>query len=77
MISHEQLKEIARRRLKDAKILYREKSYTGALYLCGYAIELALKAIICRNLDTMTIASVSHIPSTLKEFKSIEKLKTQ
>jgi len=76
MISHEQLKEIAKRRLKDAKILYLEKSYTGALYLCGYAIELGLKAIICRNLDTTTISSTNHIPSTLEEFKSIEKLRT-
>jgi len=76
MISHEQLKEIAKRRLKDAKILHGEKSYTGALYLCGYSIELALKAIICKNLDPGTIFSTSHIPSTLEEFKSIEKLKT-
>lgn len=44
------LKELARERLKEAQILFRRKKYDGAAYLCGYAIELALKARICRTL---------------------------
>lgn len=50
MISPNDLKGIARARLKDSQVLYRNGRYDGAVYLCGYAIEVALKARICRTL---------------------------
>lgn len=37
-------------RLKDAEILCANRRYAGAVYLCGYAVELALKARICQTL---------------------------
>ena len=43
MISTKDLKSAARAYLRDATILLREKRYDGAYYLCGYAVELALK----------------------------------
>jgi HEPN domain-containing protein len=42
-------KTMARTRLREAKILLQKKEYGGAVYLCGYSIEFALKARICRT----------------------------
>lgn len=44
------LKRISRERLKDAKALLKQKRYDGGVYLCGYAVEIALKARICKTL---------------------------
>jgi len=50
MLSILDLRSIARARLKDAEVLYASGRYDGAIYLCGYAIEIMLKARICRAL---------------------------
>lgn len=62
MITAKKLKEIARARLKDSELLYKQKRYDGAFYLCGYAVELALKARICRTLKW------AGFPATSNEF---------
>ena len=74
MISHEELRKIANTRLKDAKILHENKSNDGALYLCGYAIELGLKAVITKNLSSSRQLSYNHIPSTKEEFAIVQKI---
>lgn len=38
-------------RLHDAKTLLETGRYDGGIYLCGYAIEMALKARICAALS--------------------------
>lgn len=45
-----QLQVLARLRLREAEALYNAGLYDGSVYLAGYAIELALKARICRLL---------------------------
>ena len=45
-----ELKELASLRLQEAETLYNAGQYDGAIYLAGYAVELALKARICRLL---------------------------
>jgi HEPN domain-containing protein len=50
MISTGKLAVLASERLADAKALVGAGRYGGALYLCGYAAELALKARVCENL---------------------------
>ncbi len=50
MIKYEDLKLIAETRLKEAKVLYDNNLYDGAAYICGYVVETALKARICKNL---------------------------
>lgn len=50
MIKYEDLKLIAETRLKEAKALYKSGLYDGAAYICGYVVETALKARICKNL---------------------------
>jgi len=51
-LSRNDLKKISKTRLKEAKILCDNKLYDGALYLYGYVIETALKARICKILQT-------------------------
>jgi HEPN domain len=58
-----QLREIARERIKDAEALFRAERYEGAMYICGYAVEIALKARICKTLHW------PDFPQTDKEFK--------
>jgi len=50
MITTGELTQIARARLADAKALRSQKRHDGAVYLCGYAVEVALKARICKTL---------------------------
>ncbi len=46
----EELKVLAANRLAEAKALLQLEHYAGAWYLAGYAVELALKAVVCRTL---------------------------
>jgi HEPN domain-containing protein len=42
------LRRLARIRLKEARALLKAKCFDGAYYLCGYAVECALKACIAK-----------------------------
>jgi hypothetical protein len=70
MISTKELRAIARARLRDAEVLLRSKRFDGAFYLCGYAIELALKVRICRTLKW------SGFPESGQDFKGLQSVKT-
>ncbi len=61
---------IARERLTDAETLLNANRYDGAVYLCGYSIEIALKHKICQTLNW------TDFPSTNKEFENYRSLKT-
>lgn len=49
MASRKQLQELALTRLGEAEALFAAGHYDGATYLCGYVVELALKARICAS----------------------------
>lgn len=51
MISIRTLQTLSAARLEDANTLLSSGRREGALYLCGYAVELALKAKICETLN--------------------------
>ncbi|MDQ2753269.1 MAG: hypothetical protein M3R72_09640 [Bacteroidota bacterium] len=70
MISIADLKIISRERLSDAETLLNAHRYDGAVYLCGYSIEIALKHKICQTLNW------AGFPSTNKEFENYRSLKT-
>lgn len=70
MIPARELKRIAQARLKDSEVLNRARRYDGAVYLCGYAVETALKARICRTLKW------PGFPSTKAEFQTLQSFKT-
>jgi hypothetical protein len=70
MLTPVELRTIARERLQDAHILCSNGRYDGAGYICGYAVELALKARICETLNWLGF------PQTAKEFTNYTSFKT-
>lgn len=48
-MNRSELQQLARLRIKEAKILLDSGSYEGAYYLAGYAVECALKACIAKR----------------------------
>ncbi|RYY07214.1 MAG: hypothetical protein EOP43_03925 [Sphingobacteriaceae bacterium] len=48
MILLETLKELIKQKLTDAAILQKNDRYDTAVYIAGYAIEMALKLKICK-----------------------------
>ena len=49
-MDRKQLQRLANARLQDARALLGRKRWSGAYYLCGYAVECGLKACILRYL---------------------------
>jgi HEPN domain-containing protein len=43
------LQRLARIRLREARCLFKNGFYDGSYYLCGYALECAIKACIARK----------------------------
>ena len=70
MIPVAELDKIAQARLDDAKALLASGRFDGATYLCGYAVELALKARICRTLNWQDF------PGTSGEFQAYRSFQT-
>jgi HEPN domain-containing protein len=70
MLSTKDLRKISRARLKDAEVLFTYRRFDGATYLCGYAVEISLKARICRTLKWPSY------PSTSSEFKDYQSFRT-
>ncbi|NQU78112.1 HEPN domain-containing protein [Candidatus Falkowbacteria bacterium] len=58
--------KIARARLKDAEVLFKEGRCDGAVYICGYAVELGLKRQICKRLNW------SKYPPNSEDYKSFK-----
>jgi len=63
VLTVKELREIAREKIRDAEALFAAERYEGAMYICGYAIEIALKARVCKTLKW------PDFPSTDREFQ--------
>ncbi len=48
MIPKPVLRELVNRRVRDAEVLFENRRYSSAIYMAGYAIEIAFKYKICR-----------------------------
>ena len=70
MLPIRDLRNIARARLRDAEVLSRARCFDGAVYVCGYAIEIGLKARICRTLRW------AGFPGTHAEFQGYASFRT-
>ncbi|PKN39345.1 MAG: hypothetical protein CVU62_03890 [Deltaproteobacteria bacterium HGW-Deltaproteobacteria-2] len=70
MIDTKNVKKIAKARLRDAEVLANANRCEGAIYLCGYAVELGLKARICKTLKWQGF------PFSKKEFEGYQSFKT-
>lgn len=70
MLALAELRAIANARLEEAQTLFDAGQYGGAVYLCGYAVELALKARICETLNW------PGYPFTNREFRDLQSFRT-
>ena len=70
MILIDELLAIANARLEDVEILLENGRPDVAEYLCGYVVELGLKARICRQLNW------AGFPETRKEFENYASFRT-
>ena len=70
MTSRGELREIARGRLRDGRILRASGRFDGAVYLAGYAVEIGLEARICRTLKWLGY------PATSQEFQGYQSFRT-
>ena len=70
MIANTDLRGMAHEYLHAAKLPRTRRSYDVAVYLCGYAMEIALKARICRTLRW------AGFPSTGGEFQHVKSVQT-
>jgi HEPN domain-containing protein len=70
VLSAANLKAIARARLADAEALLKAGRLDGSAYVCGYVVEMALKARICKTLKW------PGFPATRSEFEGLQSLKT-
>jgi HEPN domain-containing protein len=64
MATREELKELAQLRLREAEALFAAGLYDGCVYLCGYVVELALKARIC------AVLGITEYPEKRQHFRS-------
>ena len=49
-VDYNVLKKLSKDRIREARILLANKKFSGAYYLAGYSIELALKAYYCKQM---------------------------
>jgi HEPN domain-containing protein len=73
-ITRKDLQDLSRVGLKEADSLYKAKHYDGCVYLAGYAVELALKARICKLLRVNEYPLSGEIGRAFK-IHSLEQLK--
>lgn len=50
-LHYKELIKLSKARLLESKVLFKNGFYHGSIYLGGYSIELALKAVIVKNLN--------------------------
>jgi hypothetical protein len=64
------LRALSAARLEDAQALFDAGRYDASACLCGYALELALKARICETLNWQWF------PETRREFEGYRSFRT-
>lgn len=69
MPTGEQLKELAKTRLKEVELLHHHGFYDGAYYLSGYIIEFSLKARVCKVLNREQYPERGEISKSFKTHK--------
>lgn len=66
LANRRELQQLARLRLSEAEHLYAKGLHDGATYLCGYVVEFALKARICKLLKLKNYPDTGKIGNLFK-----------
>lgn len=78
-VSKSDLEALSALRLQEAKLLLDNKKYSGAYYLAGYSVELALKACIAKNFRSGVLPDKRFVLSIhthkLEDLVAVAKLK--
>jgi HEPN domain-containing protein len=53
LLTENQLLQLVLERRRDAQALFEKERYNGSVYMAGYAVECALKASICRQMNEL------------------------
>src|SRR6266542_874986 len=69
MILVSDMQAVAHDRLRDAEALNAAGRFDGCLYLCGYCVEITLKARICQ---TLKWAAFPEKPGEFQAYKSFQ-----
>ncbi len=69
MLDIKVLKKLSKDRIKESELLFSNRRYDTSAYLCGYAVEFALKYRICKCLRWTAF------PETNSEFGELKFLK--
>ena len=67
MIPVKEMIALCKARADDATALFEAKRYDGAVYTCGYVVEIALKIRICKTLKWQNFP-----PSKSQDFKAFK-----
>ena len=68
MATRQELKDLAELRLQEAEALFAAGLFDGAAYLAGYVVEFALKARICRVLDSIDYPDRGELRSARRDW---------
>src|SRR4051812_24306839 len=60
-VSKDSLERLSEVRLQEAKFLLDNQKYSGAYYIAGYSVELAIKACITKNFRTNVLPDKSFV----------------
>ena len=75
MTDPEEIRKLAKQRLKEAQILFEQGMCDGAFYLAGYSVELTLKAKICERLGIPNLYDEKDaVTNSIKGISEIRKL---
>ena len=70
MLSLNDLRQTVKAHFKDSEILFQNGRFNGSIYLCGYAVEIALKLRITKTLRW------DKFPENSADFKKLSSFKT-
>jgi hypothetical protein len=73
-MNRQELQQLSRARLREAKVLLDAGNFPGSYYLLGYAVECAIKAAIAKQVrrydfpdrDTVKASYAHNLPSLMK-----------
>jgi HEPN domain-containing protein len=60
-LNRHDFRRLARTRLREARVLLTAREWSGAYYLCGYAIECGIKACIAKNFQRYEFPSLQTV----------------
>jgi HEPN domain len=75
MNTPQEIRDLAKERLSEAKILYDNGKFNGAFYLAGYSVELMLKATICERIGIPNLLETNEREQFVNQESSVSDIR--